>query len=221
MEEFNSWCLAFHRRTKERTSLTISLFVGDVISVCRALHYCAINSAVEPGLYTASWSATLIKLDGSDYVQSAWSRAPLEFNVIDTSNLTNHFGLSNILVPCRPLMQTRPSSVIFTSTLLSHDQDDGVARDGFPELVCGDLSVLSMILDLIPVSSISNFTSLQRLPEYVFQRGHRFYTSIGPFTSGPQKVDKNPLHQVFSCVYFTGCERQSRCELGPRHASFT
>ncbi|KAF8345638.1 hypothetical protein F5887DRAFT_169977 [Amanita rubescens] len=158
MEEFKSWCLAFRERTKKRASLVIRFLVGDVISVCRALHYCAVNSSVDPGLYTAPWSTTLMKLDGGDYVESASNRAPLQFDVIDTSNLTDHFGLLNILVPCKPLMQTRPSSVIFTNALLS-DDDDGMARDGFFELLCGDLSVLSMILDLIPVSYISNLTS--------------------------------------------------------------
>ena len=150
MEEFRSWCVAFHRRTKERASLVIRFLAGDVISVCRALHYCAINSSVDPGLYTAPWSSALMKLDGGDYVESASSCAPLQFDVIDTSNLTDHFGLLNILVPCKPLMQTKPSSVMFTNTLLSDD---------FLESLCGDLSVLSMILDLIPVSYISNFTS--------------------------------------------------------------
>ena len=68
-------------------------------------------------------------------------------------------GLLNILVPCRPLMQTSPSSVMYTNTSHSDDQDDGIARDDFPESLCGNLSLLSIILNLIPVSYISNFTS--------------------------------------------------------------
>ena len=84
----------------------------------------------------------------------------MQFNVIDTSNLTDHIGFLNVLTPCRPLMQTKPSSVIFTNKLATDDDDDDVmTRDIFLELLCGDLSVLAMILDLIPVSYISNFTS--------------------------------------------------------------
>ena len=159
VDEFKSWCLAFNKRIKEGPPLVIRFLVGDPIAVCRALHYCATNCSVDPGLYTAPWSATLIKLDGGDYEESTSSRAPLLFNVIDTSNLTDSIGLLNILVPCRPLMQTSPSSVIYTNTSHSDDQDDGIARDDFPESLCGNLSVLSIILDLIPVSYISNFTS--------------------------------------------------------------
>ena len=159
VEEFKSWCLAFNKRIKEGPPLVIRFLVGDPIAVCRALHYCATNGSVDPGLYIAPWSATLIKLDGGDYEESTLSRAPLQFNVIDTSNLMDSIGLLNILVPCRPLMRTSPSSVIYTTTSHSDDQNDGIARDDFPESLCGNLSVLSIILDLIPVPYISNFTS--------------------------------------------------------------
>ena len=167
MEEFKCWSLAFSKRVKEqRAPLMIRFLIGDVIAVCRALHYCAVNGSVDPGLYTTPWSAALMKLDGGDYVRGAARRAPLQFNVIDTSNLTDHIGLLNILIPCRPLMQTKPTSVIFTNTLLPSN-DDGMARDGFLELLCGDLSVLSMILDIIPVSYLSNFTSHSNVHEMI------------------------------------------------------
>jgi hypothetical protein len=159
VEEFKSWCLAFNKRIKEGPPLVIRFLVGDPIAVCRALHHCATNCSVDPGLYIAPWSATLIKLDGGDYAESTSGRAPLQFNVIDTSNLADSIGFLNILIPCRPLMQTSPSSVIYTNTIHSNDQDDGIARDDFPQSLCGNLSVLSIILDLIPVSYISNFTS--------------------------------------------------------------
>ena len=167
VEEFKSWCLTFSKRINEqRAPLVIRVLVGDVIAVCRALHYCAVNGSVDPGLYTTPWTSALMKLDGGDYVEGASRRAPVQFNVIDTSNLTDHIGLLNILIPCRPLMQTRPSSVIFTDTLLPSN-DDGMARDGFLELLCGDVSVLSMILDLVPVSYLSNFTTHSNVHEMV------------------------------------------------------
>ncbi|KAF8348729.1 hypothetical protein F5887DRAFT_597878 [Amanita rubescens] len=160
IEEFRRWCLAFNKRVKEGSSLIIRFLVGNAITACRALHYCAINSSIDPGLYAAPWTTALMKLDGGDYAENASTRAPLQFNVIDTSNLTDHIGFLNVLVPCRPLMQTKPSSIIFTNKLATDDVDDGMtpSRD-FLELLCGDLSVFAMILDLIPVSYISNFTS--------------------------------------------------------------
>ena len=168
MEEFKSWCLAFSKRIKEkRAPLVIRFLVGDAIAVCRALHYCAVNGSVDPGLYAAPWSSVLMKLDGGDYAKGAPRRAPLQFNVIDTSNLTDHIGLLNILIPCRPLMQTKSSSVIFTDTLVPLNDESTMAQNGFLKLPCGDLTVLSMILDLIPVSYPSNFTSHSNVHEII------------------------------------------------------
>ncbi|KAF8628196.1 hypothetical protein AX15_004046 [Amanita polypyramis BW_CC] len=165
MEEFKSWCLAFNGRTKaERGTLVIRFFIGDAIAFCRALHYCAGNNSIDPGLYAMPWSSRIIKLDGGDYADNASSRAPLQFNVIDTSNLTDHLGLLNILVASRPLMHEMSSSIIYTNTLLP-SSDEGMARDGFLDLLCGDVSVMSMILDLIPISYVSNFTSHSNVHE--------------------------------------------------------
>jgi hypothetical protein len=166
VEEFKSWCIAFNKRLGERCSLMIRFLVGDVIACCRALHYCATNSSAYPGLYAGPWSSALMKLDGGDYVESTSSRGPLQFDVIDTSNLTDHMGLLNILIPCRPLMQTKPSSIIFTNTLHPSYNDD-MTRDNFLALLCGDISVLSMILDLVPVPYLSNFTSRSNVHEII------------------------------------------------------
>ncbi|KAK2465897.1 hypothetical protein APHAL10511_001538 [Amanita phalloides] len=167
VQEFKSWCLTFNKRMKgQHPAVMIRILVGDAIAACRALHYCAVNDSIDPGLYTKPWSSALMKLNGGDYVQNASNRAPLHFDVIDTSNLTDHLGLLNILIPCRPLMQKRPSSVIFTDTLLPSNEE-GIARDGFLELLCGDMSTISIILDLIPVSYVSNFTSHANVHEIV------------------------------------------------------
>ncbi len=167
VKEFKSWCIAFNKRLGERCSLMIRFLVGDVIAFCRALHYCATNSSVDSGLYAGPWSSTLMKLDGGDYVESSSSRAPLQFDVIDTSNLTDHMGLLNILIPCRPLMLTKPSSIIFTNTLHPSNNNDDTTQDGFLALLCGDISVLSMILDLVPVPYLSNFTSHSNVHEMI------------------------------------------------------
>ena len=166
VEEFNSWCIAFNKRLGGRCSLMIRFLVGDVIASCRALHHCATNSSVDPGLYAAPWSSALMKLDGGDYIEGTSSRAPLQFDVIDTSNLTDHVGLLHVLIPCRPLMQTKPSSIIFTNTLHPCD-DDNATQDGLFPLLCGDVSVLSMILDLVPVPYLSNFTSHSNVHEII------------------------------------------------------
>ena len=70
--------------------------------------------------------------------------------IIDTSNLTDHLGLLNILPVS--LMRKKLSSILYTHTLLPSNEK-GMVRD---DLLCGDISLISMILDLIPVSYVSN-----------------------------------------------------------------
>ncbi|KAF8628200.1 hypothetical protein AX15_004049 [Amanita polypyramis BW_CC] len=165
MDEFRSWCLTFNRRIKvEELSLLIRFLVGDAIAVSQALHYYAVNRSIDTGVYAMPWSSKLIKLDGGDYVDGASRPAPLQFDVIDTSNLTDHLALLNILVASRPLMRRRASSIIYTNTL-HPSEGEGMARDGLQDLLCGDVSVMSMILDLIPVSYVSNFTSHSNVHE--------------------------------------------------------
>lgn len=54
-----------------------------------------------PGQYTM----VPFILDGKDYKDG---RAPLVFNVIDTSNLADHVGMVNLLIATTPLLERNP-----------------------------------------------------------------------------------------------------------------
>ncbi|KAM6496295.1 hypothetical protein JOM56_009001 [Amanita muscaria] len=174
--QFKEWCLALNRRLIERpSSLTIRSFIGDALAFCRALHYRSVNNSINSGVYTMSWSPTLILLDGGGYEEDSPHPAPLQFDVIDTSNLTDHLGLLNILVTSRPLMRRKPSSILHTNTLLPAN-DKGMVRDGFLTYLCGDISTMSLLLDLIPMSYVSNFTThsnVHELTSLVMQNSSR------------------------------------------------
>ena len=173
MVEFKTWCRSFNKRLKAQpASLVLRFFSGDALAFCRALHLCAVDNAVDTGVYAMPWSSALINLDGGDYIPGATPRAPLGFNVIDTSNLSDHLGLLNVLVSCRPLMQKTPSSILHTDTLHLPTVRVDKSHEGFLELLCGDMSVLSMIFDIIPVSHASNFTSHSSMHEMVKSQSH-------------------------------------------------
>ncbi|PFH50430.1 hypothetical protein AMATHDRAFT_47924 [Amanita thiersii Skay4041] len=167
VSEFRSWCLSFNERLSAHpSSLVIRFFVADALAACKALHYCAENDSTETGLYTKQWTSTIINLDGGDYGKNCDQWAPLQFDVIDTSNLTDHLGLVNVLVTTTPLLRRAPTSVIYTNTLLPANEE-GMARDGFLQRLFGDISILSMIFDLIPVSYVSNFTTHSNTHELI------------------------------------------------------
>ncbi|KAG5642527.1 hypothetical protein DXG03_002600 [Asterophora parasitica] len=158
--QFYSWCASFRARV-ETPNVVIRLFAGDALIFCRALHFCAKSGSVESGLINSSWETTQVILDGGDYKPI---RAPLSFNVIDTSNLSDHLGLLNILVATVPLLQPTPAAILNTNTLLT-TEDTGGAPCGLAHRVCTDIPTLSLLLGLVPVSYVSGFTSHSNMHE--------------------------------------------------------
>ena len=118
-QQFFSLCSSLKNRLSRESSanLTIRFFVGDALASCRALHYCGDENITETGIYTSAWGGSQIDFNVQEYSQNGTQRAPLTFNVIDTSNLTDHPGLINILVVTVSLLQQSSASTIYTNTL--------------------------------------------------------------------------------------------------------
>lgn len=148
--------------TKETGKLVIRIFSGDALTFCKALHYWAVNDSIETGMYAASWTTSQLIFDGGDYGQNAKFKPPLGFNVIDTSNLTDHIGLLNILLVATPLMLRAPSSVLYTETLVSSGEDPITS---FVERMCADIPAISLLLGVAPATYVSNFTSHSNVHE--------------------------------------------------------
>ena len=156
-QQFFSLCSSFKSRLSFEPSanLTIRFFVGDALAFCHALHYCGDANLTETGIYTYTWGGSQIDFSVQDYGQNSTQKAPLTFNVIDTSNLTDHLGLINILLLTVPLLQRNPSSAIFTDTLLNTDRNDS----GLVSKACADIPTLSLFLGVAPSPYLSHFTS--------------------------------------------------------------
>ena len=75
--------------------------------------------------------------------------------MIDTSNLTDHLGLINILLLTIPLLQQSSASTIYTSTLINTDTSD-------TDLVTktyADIPTLALFLGVAPLPNLSLFTT--------------------------------------------------------------
>jgi hypothetical protein len=184
-QQFFSLCSSLKNRLSLETSanLTIRFFVGDALSFCRALHYCGDGNLTETGIYTYAWGGSQIDFSVQDYSQSDTRRAPLTFNVIDTSNLTDHLGLINILLLTVPLLQQSSASTIYTNTLLN---TSGAS------LVCktyADIPTLALFLGVAPLPNLSLFTTHSDNQRTVlFEIPSQFPQSISwkfPFTAIP------------------------------------
>jgi hypothetical protein len=170
-EQFRQWCTSFKSSLENPGKIVIRLFTGDAIAFSRALHFCAANQSIHSGIYVAPWSPATIILDGGDYGEGKGLYAPLSFDVIDTSNLTDHVGLLNLLIIAVPLMCPRPSSTLYTEILLSSGKD---ATNGFMERVCAEIPVISLLLGLAPSGYVSNFTSRSNIHDILAYRAHLF-----------------------------------------------
>ena len=159
MQQFFSLCSSLKSRLslKSSANLTIRFFVGDALSFCRALHYCGDGNLTETGIYTSAWVGSQIDFNVEDYSQNdtGTRRAPLTFNVIDTSNLTDHLGLINILLLTVPLLQQSSASTIYTNTLLNTDTSD----TGLVSKTYADIPTLSLFLGVVPLPNLSLFTT--------------------------------------------------------------
>jgi len=119
-EQFCSWISSFRKRVSVGSSanLTIRFFAGESLAFCRALQIRKEAKIIQTGVYTYQWGGSQIAFDSEDYGTSSTSLAPVSFNVIETSNLTDHTGLLNVLLATIPLLQQKPWSVIYTNALL-------------------------------------------------------------------------------------------------------
>ena len=156
-QQFFSLCSSLKNRLSRESSsnLTIRFFVGDALAFCRALHYCGDGNITKTGVYTSAWGGSQINFDDQDYSQYGTQRAPLTFNVIDTSNLTDHLGLINILLLTVPLLQQSSASTIYTNTLLNTDTNE----TGLVSKAYADIPTLALFLGVAPSPNLSLFTT--------------------------------------------------------------
>ncbi|EIM81666.1 uncharacterized protein STEHIDRAFT_104162 [Stereum hirsutum FP-91666 SS1] len=165
---FQDWCLSF-KEVAERRTLILRFAAGDALAFCTLLHHRNLDPHAESTVYATRWKADLLELDGGDYSSGADNAAPQVFDVIETSNLTDHVGLQNILIITQPILSRTPSAVVYTETLLPASRD---SINGFRELICGDITTVSVLLDLVPSSFVSKFTTLNTAQEVVSQHMH-------------------------------------------------
>src|SRR5579871_4689497 len=88
--QFRLWCDAFRRAVKrENGTLRIRIFCGDAVNFCMSLKHFRVTKERSANFYSRPWSITPLALDGDDYLPDAAHQAPLTFNIIETSNISD------------------------------------------------------------------------------------------------------------------------------------
>ena len=97
-------------------------------------------------------------------------RAPLSFNVIETSDAIDKFGLLNILVSATPILDRSPFSTICTDTVFF--PRTGNESELLPSLLCGEVGNVCSLLGVAPVAYLTSISTgdAQSVP-LVFNNG--------------------------------------------------
>ncbi|KAI0904472.1 hypothetical protein F4823DRAFT_634269 [Ustulina deusta] len=149
--EFRQWMFSYR---KNIAHTKIRFIVGDAIAFAYTLQHKYTTTRSTAYWYQDRYGFQPLTLDGLDYASNT---APLDFDVIDTSNLSDHLGSLVLLTAAAPLVRERASSILFTEFLLKSSK---TYRDGLDRMLGGHVPTLSTLLGLYPVEYLTNLSSI-------------------------------------------------------------
>lgn len=186
-QQFKAWCQSFGA-ARAAGAITIRFYSGEAIAFCRALKMFSTTGDPSTGLFVSPWHAPQIILDE---LSIAVPEAPTAFDVIDTSNLSDHLGLLNLLIVTQPLLKMDPvsQSVLLTETLLALGDDP---TQSFLERVFTDVPTIGLMLGLVPRPYVSAFATHSNSHELLFsnhsEQFHERMAWVNP-SSGDHHLD--------------------------------
>ena len=147
--QFSRWCLAFKRAIKEK-KVIIHSFSGDMFDLSQAMIYKRNNPSVSSvnGMIGSLRQGSIILIPG----------VPLEYDMIDSSNVSDHCGLLNVLLVCRELLCEGINCVIATqiaSNLLKSAGD----KDLLSKEIRTDMNTFAAISGLCLLDTSSQVTT--------------------------------------------------------------
>lgn len=150
-KQFTEWISAF-RSSLERGTV-VRFVVSDVFALCYTLQ----NATTGGGKTCANWygrqlDGKPLKLDDEAYGGKE-PEAPLAFDTIDTSNLSDHVGTLNLILATAPLLKEQPWATVYTDLLL---KGQGSGEKVLEEVLCGDPATVSLLLGVSPVQYWTN-----------------------------------------------------------------
>lgn len=157
--QFGKWADAF--RELAHSDLVIRFVVADAFALCHTLQHNIATGHASANFYRRQLSFERLSLDLKEY---SIEGAPKTFDVIDTSNLSDHFGALNILVATGPLLKDVAWATLHTETM-NHATDGN--NSNFDEILCGRTKEISTLLGISPAEYWTNATTTSSVDEYL------------------------------------------------------
>ncbi|KAL8665775.1 MAG: hypothetical protein Q9168_007626 [Polycauliona sp. 1 TL-2023] len=148
--QFTDWCQAFLAHVRSRR-VCVRLFSGEAIALCHQLQL----GTGEANVYAKPWKLRPLHIDGhTSQNKSHW---PLvnQFDVIDTSNLSDHVGLINMIVATAPLLRAQATSVLCTESLLAASDNP---KNSLHAVIGTDIVTFSLFMGLAPIGLLAGTT---------------------------------------------------------------
>ncbi|KAL7813173.1 hypothetical protein V8C44DRAFT_364004 [Trichoderma aethiopicum] len=157
--QFFAWVRAF-RTVKD--GMRVRFAVSDPFAFCHTLQYADAAGQLSANWYRRQWDSRVLRLDESSY--GLGGDAPTSFDAIDTSNLSEDFGLVNVLVSAGPLLTERPWATLLTEALVDNDSSE---KHPLEQLLHDSSSTVSLLLGLVPLQCWTNARAESSLREMV------------------------------------------------------
>ncbi|KAI1821825.1 hypothetical protein F4861DRAFT_541599 [Xylaria intraflava] len=189
--EFREWIASYRSRI---AMVRVRFSVGDAISLAYTLQHKRATASSTAHWYRDRYGFRPLELDGPDYTSSL---APLDFDVIDTSNLCDHLGSLVLLTAISPLLRNNASSVLYTEVLVKHHK---TYQEALNNVLCGDVPSLSALLDLLPVEYWTNTSTSSAVAD------ERFYDM---FMDAAAKSNGENIGGMGGQMYLRTCWKRS------------
>ncbi|KAJ2917519.1 hypothetical protein MD484_g2895, partial [Candolleomyces efflorescens] len=155
--QFYAWGRIFHNRmTSANPKVHLRFFVGNAMTLCKALRYVTQTGFLDTPEYTKAWGGSTISFV-EDYLPTSSTRPPVAFNVIETSNLADHLGFLNVLLITAPLLMRNATSALFTHSLLAF-KEQGRHISALQKIGV-EVPLLSLLFGLVPERKAFQTTS--------------------------------------------------------------
>lgn len=149
MAQFREWTAAFRLIAKRGTVLRFA--VADALAFCHTLQHVGASGSPSANWYRRQLELKRLVLDETSYERGR--QGPVAFDMIDTSNLSDHLGALNLVIATAPLMKQRPWATLSTELMLKRDLSQ---QRAFDSLLCGHAPTVALLLGVSPVQYWTN-----------------------------------------------------------------
>lgn len=147
--QFGEWVSAIKQLFKR--GLVLRFIVADVFAFCHTLQHVAASGKPTANWHRRQLDLKQLVLDADLYGTDR--EGPTAFDMIDTSNLSDHVGALNILIATAPLLKEKPWATVYTELMIKkHDSQ----KKTFDSLLCGHAPTAALLLGISPVQYWTN-----------------------------------------------------------------